>query len=93
MAKQQDSLAIQDVLDPVRKTVRRMSASRNYPAGVTGVDGKAAADEHPARDDALHATGLRPLSRPFALWILILAFWVSIGMIVSAAAVTVTFLA
>ncbi len=93
MAKQQNFLAIQDVLDPARKTVRRMSASRNYPAGVTGVDGKNTAEDHATRDDAFRATRLRPLSRPFALWILILAFWVSIGMIVSAAAVTVTFLA
>jgi hypothetical protein len=35
----------------------------------------------------------RPLHRPVAVWILIGALWISIGMIVSAAIVTVAFLA
>jgi hypothetical protein len=68
-------------------------ASRNYPAGATGADGKDSGDDHVTQDDAFHATKMRPLSRPFVLWMLILALGVSIGMIVSAAAVTVTFLA
>lgn len=88
MAKQIDSLAI--VQDPAREPVRRVPASRNYPAGA---DGKDPADDHVTQDGAFHATKMRPLSRPFALWILILALGVSIGMIVSAAAVTMTFLA
>lgn len=38
------------------------------------------------------AMGARPLGRTLALWIIVGALWISLGMIVSAALVTVAFL-
>lgn len=79
-------------IGPARKTFGRMRVDRKYPSGVVGIGRKDADHVRAGEDDALAATKPRTLSRPFAVWILIRALSVSIGMIVSAAVVTVTFL-
>jgi hypothetical protein len=60
-------------------------------------DGVAFATSTPARDrigamSALKTIRARPLGRTLALWIIVGALWVSLGMIVSATLVTVAYL-
>jgi hypothetical protein len=97
MAKDHSSLlpASNADWDKAWDVVSRLGAARKHLESNTGSVAGAA----PAAEGAEHATVMldairpRPPHRPLAVWILIGALWISIGMIVSAAIVTVAFLA
>jgi hypothetical protein len=75
--------------------VNRLGVARKHLESDTGAIAVDAATTTAAGGEAapVEAIRPRPLHRPMAVWILIGALWISIGMIVSAAIVTVAFLA
>jgi len=77
--------------DKAWDVVNRLGAARMHIEHDTGAKVDAALAT-PSESSAPTPEG-RPPRRPLSVWILIGALWISIGMIVSAAIVTVVFLA
>ena len=76
------------------RAVRRQGIGHK-PTTSDGVANASASDRdrNVSNLSVLRSIGARPLRRTHALWILVGALWISIGMIVSATLVTVAFLA
>ena len=97
MAKDRPSVlsASSSEWDQAWDVVRRLGAAHKPLESETGAIVKSAPDRDRTEPDLsiLETFRARPPSRPSAVWILIGALWISIGMIVSATIVTVAFLA
>lgn len=96
MAK--DSTNLTAARDSNRHHVRRTVEPRDFGNNPAVSDDTANAsaldrDRIESHLSVLRSIGARPLHRTMALWILVGALWISIGMIVSATLVTVAFLA
>ena len=76
--------------DMLAATLRRRASRKPVEGSGAGVDAPVVYDRAAS---AVKSIPARPLSRTHALWLLVGALWISIGMIVSATLVTVAYLA